>query len=221
MMPTHEPSHLAGRADVVPQSAHLVGDQHLFGKTDTKDTNALGKLIERFPSVVELIGDVLIADDRTRDQLREQGYIGTEGDNVLLHRRIAAIYVDRVGHRLEGVEADADRQGDLQARDVQERQIAERIGEESRVFEETQKTEVDAYRQDEEDLRLLLVRLAVFVDEVAAGIVDDGGKDHQGDIYRLAPAVENEVDDKEQEVAPFARTYVIEYQHDRQIHEQE
>ncbi len=177
-------------------------------------------MIKGLTTVIELIGDVLIADDRARDQLRKQRYIGAEGDDVLLHRRVTAIDVDRIGHRLEGVEADTDRQGDLERGDIQKRQVIERVRQEARVLKEAQQTEIDTNRGDQKALGFFLVRLAVFVDEVTAGVIHDRGEDHQGDEYRLTPAIKDEIDDKEQEVTPAARAQVIEYQHDRQIHKQ-
>ncbi len=61
----------------------------------------------------ELLVHILVFDDGARDQLREHGDIGAEGDDVLLHVRVSPVDVDKVTHRLEGVERYADGQGQI------------------------------------------------------------------------------------------------------------
>ena len=201
---------LTGDDDRLAHGAHLVGDQHLFGETHTEDAHALGEVVERLTAVIQLIGDVLIADDRAGDQLREQRYIGAEGDDVLLHRRFSAIDIDGVGHRLEGIEADTDRQvGQLRDRDVREREHIDGLEDHAGILEEAEHTQVDDHRRHQKRLRFLRRFLAVFIDKEAAGVVDDGRDHHQDDIHRLAPSVKDEIHNKKKEVAPLARTDIV------------
>ena len=92
------------------ERAHLVGDEHLLSQTDAEQLHALCEAVEGLFAVVELIGYVAVADDGTRDQLRKQRDVGAEVDEALRDGRVVAVDVDDVGHRLEGVERDADGQ---------------------------------------------------------------------------------------------------------------
>ena len=60
---------------------------------------------------VQLVGDVPVLDDGPRDELREHDHISAEVDDIALGFYIPAVDVDGVGKGLEGVEADAQRQG--------------------------------------------------------------------------------------------------------------
>ena len=64
----------------------------------------------------QLVVDLREADDRPGDELREHRDEAGEVDEVAQRPRVAAVDVDRVAHRLEGVEADAERQGRPRAR---------------------------------------------------------------------------------------------------------
>ena len=99
--------------DVCPQCAHSVRQQHLFGKTEGEQGHALFNLFEviAVPVDVQLVGDVPVLDDRPRDELREHDHISAEIDDVALGFYIPAVNIDGVGKGLEGVEADAQRQG--------------------------------------------------------------------------------------------------------------
>ena len=60
---------------------------------------------------VQLVGDVPVLDDGPRDELREHDHISAEINDVALGFYISAVNIDGVGKGLEGVEADAQRQG--------------------------------------------------------------------------------------------------------------
>ena len=63
------------------------------------------------PVYVQLVGDIAVFDDGARDELREHDHVGAEVDDIALRLHIPAVDVDGVGQGLEGVEADAQRQG--------------------------------------------------------------------------------------------------------------
>ncbi len=69
-----------------------------------------GEVVERHDAARELVGDVLVADDRPGDQLRKEQQVQRRVDRALLRRRLAPVDVDDVGDRVERVEGDADRQ---------------------------------------------------------------------------------------------------------------
>ena len=58
----------------------------------------------------QLWKEVRRADDRTRDELREEGDIESELDPTPLDLDAAPIQIDRVAERLEGVERDSYRE---------------------------------------------------------------------------------------------------------------
>lgn len=61
-------------------------------------------------ALAQLIVNVGVADDRSRDKLRKERNVCAECGDVLLNARVAAVYVDDVGERLERVERYSDRQ---------------------------------------------------------------------------------------------------------------
>ena len=61
----------------------------------------------------QLGGDIDVAHDRSGNQLRKHGHIGSEGDERCLRFRFAAINIDRVAHGLKRIEADADGQAEV------------------------------------------------------------------------------------------------------------
>jgi hypothetical protein len=62
----------------------------------------------------QLVGHLREADDRPRHQLREHRDVAREVDETADRRRAAAVDVPGVAHRLERVEADAERQRDAE-----------------------------------------------------------------------------------------------------------
>ena len=117
---------------------------------------------------------------------------------------------------MEGVEADADGKTDFEVGNVHKRQIIERFGDHSRIFEDGENTDIQRTGDNQKQLFLLLVA-SVPVDQPAAYVVDDDVDQHQGHKQRFAPAVENQIDKKEKQIAPFARRDVIDQQRQRQI----
>ena len=153
------------------QRAHLVGDEHLLAQAHAEQLDALGKAVERLAAVVELIGYVAVADDRSGDKLREQRHIGSETDKALGNRRVVAVYVDNIAHRLEGVEADTDRQTDMQVGNIQERQHIQRVGDHARVFEHREYSYIKYAGQNKKQLFLFGV-LTVFIYKPASDVVE-------------------------------------------------
>ena len=82
--------------DRVPQRADIVRQQNFFPETYAETGNALRESFGGSFSVFELIRNVLITDDRSRDELREHRDVSREVDDVLLHLRRPSVNVDRV-----------------------------------------------------------------------------------------------------------------------------
>ncbi len=75
-----------------------------------------GSVRQRVGAMLQLRGNVCVADDGPGDELGEHGHIGGKVNEIPLGRHIAPVYVDDVAENLEGIKADADGQGDMQSR---------------------------------------------------------------------------------------------------------
>ena len=150
---------------------HLICNKHLFTQTDTEDFYALCELRKRFAAVDHLVGNVAVPYDRARNQLRKQRKVGTEVDKALADGSVVAVNVDNITHCLEGVEADTDRQTDMQVRNIQERQHIQRVGDHARVFEHREYSYIKYAGQNKKQLFLFGV-LTVFIYKPASDVVE-------------------------------------------------
>ena len=205
----------------IPERADVVGEQYLLPETNGKPLHAGGKLFGAETPRAKLGGHVLIPDDRPGDQLWEERDKCAEADKVFLFLRVASVNVDRIGHRLERVEGNADRQREPERGDAYAGNAAERRGEQIEVFEENEQREVDNGIDRQNGPRFFIVGQPIAGDEESGSIVQRDGEYHQQDVHRLAPAVKHEIYDKKPEI-PIARRHDIIYrQYDRQINKQE
>ncbi len=204
-----------GGADRTGVEAHVrdlaagVGQHHLLGQAHREQRYAPAELLEGVRPLAQLIVDFLKADDRPGDKLREHRHVATEVDEVADCSCIPTIDVDRVAHRLERVEADAQRQRDpkqrlpghaLHADAVRDRVPG--IDTEVEILEEPQQRQVRADRDRQRDAlaglalsplgqRLDRLRpVPLPTDEQAADIVDDRAGEHQHDEQRVGPTIE-------------------------------
>ncbi len=81
--------------DELPQ---LVGDEHLLAEADEETPSALVQVLGRGAAGqrVELSLDGAVDDDRTGDELREQGHVHGEPQKIALRGVCAAMHVDGV-----------------------------------------------------------------------------------------------------------------------------
>ena len=203
------------RRDRVPQHPHAVGQDQLLGQAHEEAPDPQVKALERLAPVVDLAHDVHIAHDRPGDELREHRHVAAEGDRVALRRAVAAVDVDGVGHGLERVEGDAHRQRHARHRDGERERRVERGDDQPRILEEAEQREVDRDRRNEQ--RPPHARPAVkLFHQQAVAVVHDRGKEHQHDVDRLAPGVEDQARKKQQQVPKPPRHREIEQDRQRQ-----
>ena len=172
-----------------PQHADIVGEQHLFGKALGEEERALPDFFQGDGAVFQLRRHIVVADDGPRHQLREHADVGGVVDIAFLHFGVAAVKVDGVGHALEGVEGDADGQRQVRIKETDAEQGVDIFHQEGAVFKQRQQRKVDNHRGEERrfpDFRVFPVALH----DPAGGVVEQGGKQHQQDVNRLAPGVE-------------------------------
>ena len=136
--------------------AARIGEQHLLRQPQREERDAARELRRRRRPPLELILDLRVADDRTRDELRVHHFEAQEIVEALDRGGMAAIDVDHIAERLQDVQADAERQRDA------ERHIEPGVGQpdpvdqpvvtldaEVEVLEERQQGEIRADRDDQ------------------------------------------------------------------------
>ena len=170
-------------------------------------------------TLVHLIGYCLVANDRTRDKLREQRHIRAEGDDVVLHLCIATVHVYGVAHGLEGVKGNSYRQRQSEKRYRRTEYTVHCPDDEIGVLEKAEQSEVYKDRHEQSDL--CLFRTAVLVHRFSATVIKHGREDHKPDIYRLSPCVKDKTEYEKDSVFHFLRHRKVNKQHQRQIKKQE
>ena len=84
------------REDLVGGDRQVVGDQHLLAETDDEAPHSIGDLILAGEAFGELGRDLAIANDRARNQLREERDVEGHAQRALLRRRRVSIDIDDV-----------------------------------------------------------------------------------------------------------------------------
>ena len=166
--------------------------------------------------------------DRAGHQMREIQHRQEEVPERVAGMQLAAVDVDGVGHRLEGVERDRHRQHDLHhlQRPVQPEQptgIHRRLGEEVGVLEEAQQTQVQRDAQLHPALAHLLGlapahRLGQLQRDV---IVDRRGEQQRQQKAPVPAGVEHAAGDDQEDVLSAVRKQVVDHQHQRQEQQDE
>ena len=112
-----EPGEENGRVLVTRQAAQTapkqVGQQHLFPQPYQKTAGSQPEIVQ-IPAVRSWGCNVLVADNGSGDELGEEGDVAGQVNGVSLGPYLSPVYVYGIAEDPEGVEADADRQGQLQ-----------------------------------------------------------------------------------------------------------
>ncbi len=132
--------------DLFIDLADIVGKQYFFCQTAQESAYSFGELCRADGTAVQLLVDIRIAHDRSGDQLGEHGDIGTEAHQALLGICLFSVQIDRIGHRLECIKADADRQSDIERAQMQAEHV-QVADQKVSVFEESEQDEVEGDAQ--------------------------------------------------------------------------
>ena len=122
-----------------------IGEKDLFREAEADEGDATRELGDGVGPLGELVRNLRESDDGPRHELRKHRDIAREVDEVSERSSMTTVDVDGVAHRLEGVEADSQRQHhsnhplDLELRQAQPaRDRVEVVGGKIEVLEESQ-----------------------------------------------------------------------------------
>lgn len=178
--------------------AHRVGDQQLLGEAEGEDRNAERHLVGVEPvggRIGELRHHLRVVQHRARDQVRKVGDEQHVVDEAaLMHLALPA--VDQEGDLREGVERDADRQHDVQQRDLRQARRGQPVvhvrDEEVGVLEDREHAQVDHQRQHQQRLALAVVPLRRGRQAQPEPVVDADRRHQQRQRLDAPPAVEEQ-----------------------------
>lgn len=88
----------------------------LFSKTYTEATDTMTEIINGAFPVSKLFFNVTVSDNRSCNQLRKQCYVCCNAAWIFGCTHVAAVYINRITHRLKGIKADPDRQSNMKKR---------------------------------------------------------------------------------------------------------
>ena len=122
---------------------------------------------------------------------------------------VPPVDVDGIAHGLEGVEGDTDGKGEGdgvpagQRQAVNDGQEAQAPGDKVPVLEEKQQRQIENHRGGNRHPGAFVAALLfAFVHQQAMGVVNGDGGEHDDDIHRLPPAIENKVQHQKGQVPP-------------------
>ena len=184
----------------LPQQPYVVCKQYLFAYAAYKPLYAGRKQLYRAFSMLQFVCHGLVADDWAGYKLRKQRDVCAEVDYVLLRLCFAAVNVDGIAHGLEGIKADAYRQGQIRLRYSRAEQRIDSAYQKVAILEHTKQTEIDAYRYEQRGLCAALA--AVALGKLPACVVKHGGEYHKQHIHRLSPRIEQQAECEQYSVPP-------------------
>ena len=133
--------------DCVRQEAHLICDQHLFGKAEEKAADAPGDPVGTELPLRQLPGDIPVAHDGAGDQLGKESNVQQHREETSLHALLVPIDVDHIAQALEGEEGDADGQPDPGHGQGKAAEAVEDPGKKAGVFIDREQPDVQDRRQ--------------------------------------------------------------------------
>ena len=136
----------------VGEYREIVGKDQLLDQPleDLRDGPS-GFLARWASALVDLGEEILRPDDRSGDEMGKEGQEERKSRQASCRRHVAAIDVDIIGNPLEGIEADADRQNEVEKQLVgtEGKDGGEAREEKIDVFEDTERPEIagDGHRK--------------------------------------------------------------------------
>ena len=126
-----------------------VGEYHFFCKTYHEAPQTGVDLGNGDTAVLHLLFHFHIPHDGSGHQLGEQADIQQHLAESELGLTLAPVNIDDIGHGLEGVEADAQRQGDLRHRNIQAGDGVQGLHHKAGVLKHAQQGQIDGNAYDQ------------------------------------------------------------------------
>ncbi len=188
-------------ADLLPQGTGLIGDQHFLEQARHEAQDTLLKSLQRESPVMQLFLNIGKAHDRAGHQLREHGHIGEIGRVAVFRFYLAAVQVDDITHRLEGIKTDADGKMDPGLRKLRAEQTV--YGQDGKVciLEKSKYGQVDADTAAQKKSPPEPGRAKAF-HQPSICVVERGRKKHQQNVQRFSPRVKNKAENKQNPIFP-------------------
>lgn len=153
-------------------------------------------------AVIDLVFDVGIPDDGTRDELWKHCDIHAEVQRVFLRIYFAAIDIDDVGDCLQGEKRNADGQCKIElGYELLADSAVDVMCEKALVLVETKDGDVESKVKDEQELFACCPppsRNCAY--RVTESPVEDDGEDHEPDVDWFAPCIEQQRECQEHNV---------------------
>ena len=152
------------RKHFVGYGSQGVGEEDFLGEPYDEAFHAVGDLLEVHRAILNLVGDVVILDDRPCHQLRKEGDVEREFVDILLRLNFLAIDIHDVADGLEGVEGDADGHDDLDEVDMSSEELVDVFDKEVEVLEIEQEAQIPQDGEEKSQLgsRTRAVQLCMF-----------------------------------------------------------
>ena len=164
--------------------------------------------------LVDLPLNVVVFDDRARDQLREKRNIEQNLNKRSGNDRPVAIHIHHIGQALKGEERDADRQHDAGQRQAEAEQTIDRADRKIRVFEHREHPDAARHGKRHTEFGVFPRR------QQTADVIEQHRNQQQRQIHRLAECVEDQARRKQQRIfKPHAAHEAVEHKHRRQKNE--
>ena len=93
-----------------------ISKQHFFRQSVGKALDSIRHPLRRTLPVPNLFADIVILDDRSRDELRKEGNIERQMKDIFLRLNRPPVHIHHVGKRLKRVEGYSDRKSNLAER---------------------------------------------------------------------------------------------------------
>ena len=129
-------------------TSDVVGDQHFFSKSLQEPYRAFPEPLPGNGPFSKLPLHIRIPHDGPGNELRKHTDISAEGNQVMLRFHFAAVHIDHIGHGLERVKGNTDRQCKLLIRDIKGQHRVQVCDHESVIFIKSQDQEIDHRRHN-------------------------------------------------------------------------
>ena len=200
----------------VGYGSQCIGEENLLGESHDEAFDAIGDFLEVHRAILDLVGYVVVLDDRSSHQLREEADVECELVDVFLRLDFLSVNVHNIADGLEGVEGDANGHDDLDEVDVPAKELIDVFNKEVEVFEVEQEAQVSQNGEQKQRLFTLVLR-----DQNSADVVDNDGEQHHRHIPRFSPGVEEDACQEQDIVLQLLPHQEVQGAHDRQEQKQE